>query len=77
VQAAHVMLNARKTREPMAQWALEIERRRGRKVAVCALARRLSVVMWAMLRDGSRYDPTMSRRRDQRARLAEATTGTT
>jgi len=55
VQAAHVMLNGRKTREPMAQWAVEIECRRGRKVAVCALARRLAIVMWAMLRDGTRY----------------------
>jgi transposase len=63
VQSAHTMLNARKTREPMAEWALEIERRRGRKVAVCALARRLSVVMWAMLRDETRYDPTQTRSR--------------
>ena len=65
VQAAHSMLNARKTREPMAQWALEIERRRGRNVAVCALARRLAIVMWAMLRDGTRYDPLMTRPREQ------------
>jgi hypothetical protein len=65
VQAAHVMLNARKTREPMAEWALELERRRGRKVAVCALARRLAVVMWAMLRDGTRYDPTQTRSRQR------------
>ena len=54
------MLNARKARAPMAQWALELERRRGRKVAVCALARRLAIVMWAMLRDGTRYEPTMT-----------------
>ena len=65
VQAAHTMLNARRTREPMAQWALELERRRGRKVAVCALARRLAIVMWAMLRDGTRYDPTMTRPRER------------
>jgi transposase len=63
VQAAHVMLNARKTREPMAAWALELERRRGRKVAVCALARRLAAIMWAMLRDGTRYDPGLTRPR--------------
>jgi transposase len=65
VQAAHSMLNARRTREPMAQWALKLERRRGRKVAVCALARRLAIVMWAMLRDGTRYDPTMTRPRER------------
>lgn len=65
VQAAHSMLNARKAREPMAQWALELERRRGRKVAVCALARRLAIVMWAMLRDGTRYEPMMTRPRER------------
>lgn len=65
VQAAHVMLNARKTREPMAQWALELESRRGRKVAVCALARRLAIVMWAMLRDGTCYEPNLTRSRER------------
>jgi transposase len=75
VQAAHSMCNARKAREPMAQWALELERRRGRKVAVCALARRLAIVMWAMLRDGTRYEPTMTRPREHSSpalELAEA-----
>ena len=61
VQAAHVMLNARRTREPMAMWARELAARRGRKVAVCALARRLAVVMWAMLRDGTDYDPSLTK----------------
>lgn len=63
VQAAHVMLITHSTREPMAHWALEIEKRSGRKVAVCALARKLAVVMWAMLRDGTQYDPTLTRPR--------------
>jgi transposase len=63
VQAAHVMLNARRTREPMAAWAQELALRRGRKLAVCALARRLAVVMWAMLRDGTTYDPTRTKPR--------------
>lgn len=71
VQAAHSMLNARKAREPMAQWALELERRRGRKVAVCALARRLAIVMWAMLRDGSRYEPTMTQPRERPSPVQE------
>lgn len=78
VQAAHSMLNARKAREPMAQWARELERRRGRKIAVCALARRLAIVMWAMLRDGTRYEPTMTRPRERPSagpELAEAIAG--
>jgi transposase len=61
VQAAHVMLNARRTREPIATWAQELAVRRGRKLAVCALARTLAVVMWAMLRDGTSYDPVRTK----------------
>jgi transposase len=61
VQAAHVMLNARRTREPIAAWAQELAVRRGRKLAVCALARRLAVVMWAMIRDGTSYDPARTK----------------
>jgi transposase len=63
IQSAHVMINARKTREPMAVWAQEIARRRGKKVAICALARRLAIVMWAMLRDETAYDPSRTRSR--------------
>lgn len=74
VQAAHVMLNARRTREPMAEWAQELAMRRGRKVAVCALARRLAVVMWAMLRDGADYDPAQTKPGTPRER---APTGST
>jgi transposase len=63
VQAAHSKMNARLF-DPMAQWARALESNgKKRKVVVCALARRLTVVMWAMLRDGSSYDPrkTMAR----------------
>lgn len=63
VQAAHSMMNSRRTTEPMAAWAHELARKKGRKVATCALARRLAVVMWAMLRDGSSYDPTLTKPR--------------
>jgi transposase len=66
VQGAHSMMNARKTREPMAEWAAAIQARSNRKRAVCALARRLAVVMWAMLRDGTSYDPLKTRPRAPR-----------
>jgi transposase len=66
VQAAHSMLNARKTREPMAAWAHDLALRRGRKLATCALARRLAIVMWAMLRDGSAYHPAKTKPREPR-----------
>lgn len=42
--------------EPMVQWALEIEKRRGKHVATVALARKIAGVLFAMLRDGTVYD---------------------
>lgn len=62
VQGAHSALNSQQ-RDPLLLWARGLEQRKGRKVAVCALARKLAVIMWAMLRDGSRYDPRMNRPR--------------
>ena len=42
---------------PLREWAMRIASRRGKKVAVVALARRLAGILYAMLRDGSEYDP--------------------
>jgi hypothetical protein len=39
-------------------WAREVARRRGKKIAVVALARKLSGVLFAMWRDGTDYDAT-------------------
>jgi transposase len=39
-------------------WALAIATRRGKKIAVVALARRLGGILYAMLRDNKPYDPT-------------------
>jgi transposase len=41
---------------PMVVWALEIEKRRGRRIAIVALARKMAGILYALLRDGSRYD---------------------
>jgi transposase len=38
-------------------WALQIAARRGKKIAVVALARRLGGILYAMLRDNKPYDP--------------------
>lgn len=38
-------------------WALAIARRRGQRIAVVALARRLAGILYAMWRDGQPYDP--------------------
>jgi len=44
--------------EPLRGWADRIARRRGKRVAIVALARKLSGILYAMYRDGSVYDPT-------------------
>jgi len=41
---------------PIVLWSLDVEKRRGRQVAVMALARRLAGVLYAMWRDGKPYD---------------------
>jgi hypothetical protein len=43
--------------EPMRRWGGAIAQRRGKRVAVVAVARRLVGVMWAMALDGAVYDP--------------------
>jgi transposase len=43
--------------DPMVQWALAIEKRRGKKIAVVALARKMAGIMYAIWRDGTTYKP--------------------
>lgn len=47
--------------DPLACWMIEVEKRRGKKIAVVALARRLAGVMYAIWRDGTRYEPSRLR----------------
>ncbi len=56
VQAAWVALYHR-PQDPMVQWARRIALRRGKNVAVVALARKLAGILFAMWRDGTDYDP--------------------
>jgi transposase len=42
-------------------WAVRLAGRRGRFIGVVALARRLAGILYALLRDGTRYDPTRLR----------------
>lgn len=55
VQAAWASRRARGD-HPMVTWSLEVEKRRGKRIAIVALARKLVGVMFALLRDGSVYD---------------------
>lgn len=54
VQAA-LTAKRRAPDEPMVQWAMEIEKRRGKHIATVALARKMAGVMFAMWRDGTLY----------------------
>jgi hypothetical protein len=44
----------------MHRWVDQVERRRGKRVAVLALARKLAGILFAIWRDGSIYEPLRS-----------------
>ena len=54
VEVAHVALRMKE--HPLGPWARRLVYRRGRKVAVVALARRMLCMAFAMLRDGTVFD---------------------
>jgi transposase len=56
IQAAWTARRCRPN-DPMVVWSLEVEKRRGKFVAVTALARKLAGILFAIWRDGSRYQP--------------------
>ena len=49
----------RRTRpdDPLVMWSKQVEMRRGPRVAVVAMARKLVGILFAMWRDGTRYTP--------------------
>ena len=58
IQAAVSILRRRPPEaEALGLWALRIAARRGKHVAVVALARRLAGILYALLRDGSVFEP--------------------
>lgn len=56
VQAAWHILRMRDADDPLRRWADNIALKRGKRIAVVALARKLAGVLWAMWRDGTVYD---------------------
>ncbi len=56
VQSAWLILRSRDVDDPLRRWAENIAKKRGRRIAVVALARKLAGVLWAMWRDGTVYD---------------------
>jgi len=55
-EAANSILTRSRANFALKSWALKISRRRGLKKARVALARRLAVIMHAMLRDGTLFE---------------------
>lgn len=55
IQAAWVLRRTRPN-DPMVVWNAEVEKRRGKKIAVVALARKLAGVLYAIWRDGTTYN---------------------
>jgi len=47
---------------PMLTWVVEVEKRRGKHVAIVALARKLAAILFAIWRDGTFYQATHSAR---------------
>lgn len=56
-QAAWCAMRTRK-KDPMVLWASAVGQRRGRHVAVTALARKIAGILYALWRDGTTYDPS-------------------
>lgn len=69
VEAAWRVLTHKRRPETQAlwEWGERIARRRGKRIAVVALARKLSGILYAMWRDGSAYDPAKLSRVGSRA----------
>ena len=57
VQAAWCAMRTRPN-DPMVIWATQIAARRGKSIAIIALARKLAGILYAIWRDGSTYDPS-------------------
>jgi transposase len=52
-----------RSQDPMVAWARRVAERRGKHVAVVALARKLAGILYAMWRDGTRYEASRGAQR--------------
>ena len=66
VQAAHCAKRTLRA-SPLRDWVDAVEHRRGRQVAVVALARKLTGILYALWRDASVYDPLRATQAPTRA----------
>jgi transposase len=71
VEAAWSILRSRSSStEGLRQWAERLALRRGRRIAVVALARRLAGILYAMWRDGTEFGRGVERRRASQSAVA-------
>src|SRR5690606_6315270 len=59
IQAAWTIVRRRPT-EPMVRWAAQIAERRGKFIAIVALARKIAGIMFALWRDETTYQASMA-----------------
>lgn len=60
VQAAWCIQRAASTDDPLRLWSGQLAKRRGKNIAVVALARKLAGVLWAMWRHDTVYDAALA-----------------
>lgn len=71
VQAAWNVLRQRAT-DPVKSWGLALAKKRGKRVAVVAIARRLAGILWAMWRNNTCYDRSKVGQSSARGKRQEA-----
>jgi transposase len=57
VQAGWCILRMDADKDPLVRWGQQLAARRGKRIAIVAIARRLAGILWAMWRDDTVYDP--------------------
>jgi transposase len=57
VQSACAIMQKGDKSDPLVSWAKAISERRGKKIAIIGLARRLAGVLWSMWRKQTTYEP--------------------
>ena len=72
VEAAWQILRTEKPDEPLYRWASHIAETRGKRIAIVALARKMSGILWAIWRDGTVYDAEFAARKSAAGLTAAA-----
>jgi hypothetical protein len=71
VQAAWALMNMRCS-DPLKVWGMRLSKKRGKRVAVVAVARRLAGILWAMWKNNKAYNPELLGKQSARGKRKEA-----